>query len=214
LKKASVFLINGAGMESFIEKAAQSNPSLKIYELSKNIDLLGSDKEKNPHVWVSVSNEIIMTKNCSAFLSENDPVNSSLYNKNAEEYVRKLSILKAEMDKSLKPYRGSKIVTFHEAFPYFAKEYGFNIVAVIEREPGSEPSAKEIADTIRIVKKSEVKAIFAEPQYPASSAETISRETGVSLYILDPAVTGPETKEAYLDIMRKNRKIMIRALSK
>jgi zinc transport system substrate-binding protein len=214
LEKASIFLVNGAGMESFIEKAAKSNSSLKICELSKNIDLIGSGKDRNPHVWVSVSNVITMTKNCASYLSEADPKNSLIYTKNAEAYIKKLSSLKTEMDKSLKPYNGSKIVTFHEAFPYFAKEYEFNIVAVIEHEPGSEPSAKEIADTIRIVNKSGVKALFAEPQYPSSSAEIISKETGVLLYNLDPAVTGSETKNAYINIMRKNKDVLVKALSK
>ena len=66
------------------------------------------------------------------------------YARNGRAYIEKLTSLKNEMDKSLMPFRGKKIVTFHEAFPYFAKDYGLEIAAVIEREPGSEPSAPDV----------------------------------------------------------------------
>ena len=108
------------------------------------------------------------------------------------------------------------IITFHEAFPYFASEFNLRIVAVIEREPGSEPSAGELAQTIRTVKKSNVKALFAEPQYPAKSAQIIERETGVPVSILDPAVTGPrdpvQARNSYLRTMENNGKILQKAL--
>ena len=96
------------------------------------------------------------------------------------------------------------MVSFHEAFPYFAQEFNLNIVAVVKRKPGSEPSAQELAQTIEIVRKSKVKALFIEPQYSSGAANTIARETGAAVYTLDPAVTGPNSPDAYLDIMKYN----------
>ena len=114
--------------------------------------------------------------------------------------------------KSLDNVKNRDIVTFHEAFPYFAKEFNLNIVGVIEREPGSEPSAKELQETIEQVKKLKVKALFAEPQYPAKAAETIAKETGSKVYTLDPVVTGPMDADAYINIMDSNLKILEEAL--
>ena len=92
-----------------------------------------------------------------------------------------------------------------------------NIVGVIEREPGSEPNAKELAATIDTVRKKQVHALFAEPQYPAKSAKVIERETGVPVNTLDPAVTGPldpaKARDSYLDAMRKNLDVLRKALS-
>ena len=89
-------------------------------------------------------------------------------------------------------------------------------MGVIEREPGSEPSAGELASTIRTVRESKVKALFAEPQYPAKSAEVIRRETGVPVRILDPAVNGPrepaQARETYLRTMENNLKVLKEAL--
>ena len=87
-----------------------------------------------------------------------------------------------------------------------------HIAAVIEREPGSEPSARELAQTITLVRKAKVKALFAEPQYPSKAAEAIARETGAKLYTLDPAVTGPMRDDAYITIMTRNFSELRKAL--
>lgn len=110
------------------------------------------------------------------------------------------------MHDELSPYKGEKIITFHEAFPYFAEEFGFVIASVIEREPGSEPSASELASTIEIVNASGVKCLFSEPQYSGRSAEVIASETGAKIYNLDPFVTGSagDSKDAYEKTMEKN----------
>ena len=61
-----------------------------------------------------------------------------------QAYIVKLEAQRDKMHKSLDNVKNRDIVTFHEAFPYFAKEFNLNIVGVIEREPGSAPSAKEL----------------------------------------------------------------------
>ena len=213
LENADIFLANGAGMESFMDKIAGKYPGLKTAELSKGISLIKDSDGENPHVWVSVRRAIVMTENCAKALSEADNKNAEKYKKNASEYIKELKALMLEMDEGLKKYSGRKIITFHEAFPYFAKEYNLEIAAVIEREPGSEPSAKELAQTIELVRKSRIKTLFAEPQYPSSSAEVIARETGSNVFILDPAVTGDDDKGAYIKIMKKNLSVLSSALS-
>jgi zinc transport system substrate-binding protein len=116
---------------------------------------------------------------------------------------------------ALENIKSRDIVTFHEAFPYFAREFDLNIVAVIEREPGTSPSPKELEETIRIVKGANVKALFAEPQYDAKSAKTIANETDAKIYTLDPMVTGDGSKDsidAYITGMEANLKSLIEAL--
>lgn len=211
LENAGIFLINGAGMESFMDKIAAKYPSLKTAELSRGIPLIKYNNQENPHVWVSVSNYIIMVRNCAGYLAEADSKNAGRYNKNAGRYIIELNRLKEEMDTGLKEFKGKKIVTFHEAFPYFAKEYNLDIAAVIEREPGSEPSAKELAETIDLVRKTKIKTLFAEPQYPSSTADAIARETGAGVFVLDPAVTGENKKDAYIEIMKKNLLVLVSA---
>ena len=127
----------------------------------------------------------------------------------------KLTALKQEMHASLDGVPHKDIVTFHEAFPYFAEEFGLHIIGVIEREPGSEPTPEELETTIDQVNELPVKVLFTEPQYSPSAAETIARETGAKIYELDPVVTGeatPDAMDAYLDAMRKNMEVLKQAL--
>ena len=214
LDGAQVFVTNGAGMESFMEKVTKQMPNLKVIEASKGIQLIKGEGNEgdNPHLWVSISNAITQVKNISEQLSTIDPDNAQKYKANTEAYIVKLEAQRVKMHKSLDTIKNRDIVTFHEAFPYFAKEFNFNIVGVIEREPGSAPSAKELQETIEQVKKLKVKALFAEPQYPAKSAETIAKETGTKVYTLDPFVTGPMEADAYINIMNSNLKVLEEAL--
>jgi zinc transport system substrate-binding protein len=214
LAGAEIFVANGAGMESFIDKAVKQSPSLKVVEASKGIKLAFED---NPHIWVGISGAIQQVRNIAAGLAKANPEHAEEYRKNAAAYVAKLEALRTEMHAALDGMKHRDIITFHEAFPYFASEFKLNIVGVIEREPGSEPNARELAETIELVKKQNVHALFAEPQYPSKCAKVIEKETGIPVSVLDPVVTGPRepamARDAYLTAMRNNLDALRKALS-
>ncbi len=212
LTSADVFVINGAGMESFLDKATRQAPRMKVIDASRGIDLLRDDGEPNAHVWVSVSRHIRQVANIANGLAAADPARGDVYLANAAAYTNRLGDLHRRMQAGLADLRSRDIVTFHEAFPYFAEEFNLHIVAVIAREPGSEPSGREMAEMIRTIRRTGVKALFAEPQYSAKVAATLARETGASVYLLDPVVTGPLTPDAYIDAMDKNLAILRQAL--
>ena len=200
LVRADVLILNGGGLESFLDKARRQAPRAKIIEASKGIALL----DGNPHVWVSPELAARQAETIGAELAKLDPKNAERYRRNTAAYAARLRALAAQMQAGLKDIAARQIITLHEAFPYFAREFGFTIAAVVEREPGAEPSARELADTIALVREKQVRAIFVEPQYPARSAEVIARATGAKIATLDPAVTGPSAADAYLEIMERN----------
>lgn len=215
LEKANAFVVNGAGMEAFLDKVVKQQSNLKIVDASKGIELLKDNGEENPHLWVSVSDAIKQVNNIAEQLAAIDTEHADQYKKNAAEYVQKLEMLKVDMHKEIDQLPNKNIVTFHEAFPYFAKEFNLNIISVIEREPGTEPTPKELEATISQIKELKIKALFAEPQYPASAAETIAKETGAKVYSLDPVVTGEANKDsydAYINAMKKNTEVLKEAL--
>ena len=245
LSKADVLVINGGGMESFIEKAVTTYDELAIIDASEGIlenhhheehindgensgnvmeqDKLYDNKKsvvaehnhdhgKNAHIWVSISMHIKQVENITNKLMEIDSKNAEKYMTNANTYIQKLESLKKKMSDELLGVENNKIVTFHEAFDFFAEEFNLDIVAVIEREPGTYPSAGEVADIIDLIRSKEVKAIFVEPQYSRSAADTIARETGIGVYTLDPIVTGELNKDTYIDVMNNNLNILKTAL--
>ena len=227
LETADAFIVNGAGMESFLDKVLEQLPSLPVINASEGIPLLVSGEEEvhdheghdheeedyNAHVWVSISNCIQQVKNVTKALEKLDSKRAAEYRKNGDSYIQKLADLRDEMHRELDGLPNRDIVTFHEAFPYFAEEFNLNIAEVVNREPDSQPSARELADTIRLIRETGVKSVFAEPQYSQSAAQVISQESGATLYTLDPAVTGEENADAYLDAMRANLEVLKQALA-
>lgn len=216
IEGADAFVVNGAGMETFLEDVLKQQKDLNIVEASQGIELIKDESgEDNAHVWVSISNSILQVRNIAEQLSAVDPENADQYQSNADAYIVKLEALKEKMHASLDPISNRDIITFHEAFPYFAKEFNLNIADVIEREPGTAPTPKELEEIINTVKASNIKVLFAEPQYSSAAADTISKETGAKIYSLDPGVTGAADEGAYddyLNIMESNLKSLEEAL--
>ena len=215
LEKADILIANGARMESFLDKVIKGQKKLTIIDASQNMELLETDGEKNPHLWLSVTANIQQVKNITEQLKKADPKHADAYQANADIYIQKLEALKKEMHNTLDKVPHKDIVTFHEAFPYFAKEFGLNIIAVVEREPGSEPTPNELQAVIQQIKPLSSKVLFTEPQYAPSAAQTIARETGAKIFTLDPVVTGESTADAmdaYLVTMRKNMATLQEAL--
>ncbi len=213
LSRADILVINGAGMESFLNDVIRQNTKMSVIDASENVELIEERGNANPHIFVSISGAIQQVRNIEAGLEKADPEYVGYYRDNVQRLIwSKLEMLKNKMHLALKDIKNRNIITFHEAFPYFAREFNLNILAVIEREPGSEPSAGELARTIELVRKNKVKALFAEPQYPAKSSQTIAQETGAKVYILDPAVTGPMEPDAYIQAMEKNMEVLKEAL--
>lgn len=211
LETADIFVQNGADMESFTDKVVQNCPDLTIIEAGEGIPTL----EHNPHIWLSISPYMEYVKNIAEGLMKADPAHAAQYQSNMEIYLQKVQALKAESTQALTNISSRDIIVFHEAFPYFAEEFNLNIVATVEREPDEAPVAKELAETCDLIEETGCHALFAEPDYSQAVIDVIARETGATVYILDPITTNrhEDNKDAYLLAMQQNVKTLKEALS-
>lgn len=228
LEEASVLVINGGGMEQFMDKVISMRSDLPVITACEGIDMLPltghahehehehegeACSEVNAHVWLDPKLALKQIENIAEGLCAADPAHAEAYRANAADYALRIVELDTQMRAELAPVAGEKIITFHEAFPYFANAFGIEIAGVIEHDQGEEPGTREIARTCDLVKELGVKALFVEPQYPQKAAETIARETGAGLYRLDPVVSGDSSKESYELIMRENARVLLEALA-
>ena len=228
LEGADALVINGGGMEQFMDKVMTLREDLPVIDASEGIEMLPSVSEHdhddhddhdhegevmNAHVWRDPSLAMVQVRNIAEGLANADPDHADAYRSNAEAYILKLEQLKAEIAEQLAPYAGREIITFHEAFTYFAEAFGLHVAGVIATEPGEEPSTRDIADTCDLVSKLGIKTLFVEPQYPQKAAQTIARETGASIYTLDPCVSGDGSMESYENIMRENARVLTEAFA-
>ncbi|MFH1509199.1 MAG: zinc ABC transporter substrate-binding protein [bacterium] len=223
LADADVFIVNGVGLEDWLDDAITSanNPDLEIIVASEGIELISEETSSdennyvsNPHVWVSPIQAIKQVQNIIDGLATTDEKNKDIYNQNGENYIKQLQTLSTEISSKTSEAASNKIVTFHSAFAYFAHDYNLNQVAVIEEFPGKEPSAKYIADVEKQISELGIKAIFSEPQFSARLVEAIATDLNLEVSTLDPVATGEVTPDYYEKVMRANLDNLITALNK
>jgi zinc/manganese transport system substrate-binding protein/manganese/iron transport system substrate-binding protein len=109
------------------------------------------------------------------------------------------------------PKEQRKLVTFHDAFPYFARAYGLELTGYVVRAPGREPSAQEIKTLSDTLRRQQVRAVFKEPQLNARLLERAAKDAGVRVEVLySDALTKEIT--SYVQMMRLNADTIARGL--
>ena len=191
LAAADAFLINGAGMEAFLPEIARSLPELPVIEASDGIELLenGSaveileteeEGETNSHIWLDPLRAVRMAENLAAGLIRVLPGDETAITANLDDYRARLEALDTQLQQGLKDLPRKDIVTFHEAFPYFAAAYGLNVVAVVNKEPGEVLTPAQLGELVREIRILGNPPLFVEPQYPDLSGSTTLADAGSS----------------------------------
>ena len=154
----------------------------------------------NPHYLLDPRNGIIVAKGIAERLINIDPENASYYDDNLNNFVNKLSLGVKRWDAKLKPFMGTKIVTYHKVWTYFANWAGFNQVGFIEPKPGIPPSPSHVAKLIKKMEDLNVKLIIASNYYPTKTASVIAQKANANLLILPVQVGGEEGINTYYDL--------------
>ena len=158
----------------------------------------------NPHFWLDPDFGIVYVERIAEALAEVDPAHAETYRANAERYSQEIRAFDewAKGQIATIPPERRKLVTFHDAFPYFAAHYGLELVGVVILSPGREPSPQEVVQLVERIRQEGVPAIFVEPQFNPKLAQTIAQEAGVRVLELysDAAPAGLD----YLGMMRQN----------
>jgi ABC-type Zn uptake system ZnuABC Zn-binding protein ZnuA len=207
---AKLVIMNGLGLDDwllpFMQDTGNANvPILKLGEgLTDATYISADDGTVNPHLWMDVGNAREYVDRIRLKLDEVDPSNQGDYDANAAAYDAQLASLDAEVRSQLAsiPQEQRKLVAFHDAFPYYARAYGIEIVGVVTPVPGQDPSAGEIADLITAIKGSGVKLILSEVQFPDQLVREIASDTGTTVEsdLYDDALT--DTVPTYVQMIR------------
>jgi ABC-type Zn uptake system ZnuABC Zn-binding protein ZnuA len=190
--------MNGLGLDEWLAPMVEdSGGTATVVELGEDLPgatyIEGGEADQasddhghgdiNPHLWLDVGNAIRYVERITGALVAADPEDAAAYETLGAAYTATL----ADLDRWVRdqfatvPAENRRIVSFHEAFPYYAAAYGLEVVGTIIAAPGQDPSAGEIADLVDAIKASGAKAIFTEAQFSPELAETVAAETGVSI---------------------------------
>jgi ABC-type Zn uptake system ZnuABC Zn-binding protein ZnuA len=217
LKDADVVIINGVGLDSWIEdllRTSGSNATLITSSTGiKTRDLLHSDhvhEGGDPHIWHDTENAKLMVTNIAAGLSQVVPAQQATYSANAAAYHQQIDQLTSEIRTMFTPIPRERrtIVTSHEAFGYFARQFELTMVGTITiASDSTEPSQQQILALVDNIKKRKVTAIFTETTIDPRLAEQVAAEANVPLFrgLYSDSMSAPGGgADTYLTMMRHN----------
>jgi len=217
VSKADLVLINGVGLEETLMDVIKNNvrSGVPVIEMSAGLPVLeaGDQGTGNPHLWLNVRNAMHYVEAARDALIQVDPQGEAEYGANAQKYLAELEDLERQVEQSIAsiPAERRKLVTFHDAFPYLAERYGLELVGVVIRSPGQEPSAGEVADLTTTIRAENVPAVFKEPQFNARVLELAAKDAGVQVCSLYSDAFG-DGVDSYVKLMQFDASELVRCL--
>ena len=228
LAKARLIFFNGAGLEEWWSKTIKSagRRNVPVIELSRGLTTLtlpggfretgASSSEPDPHVWLDPILVRTYVERIRDALTQVDPAGGDEYAAGAKAYEAKLAELDAwiRTEAAKVPPERRKLVTFHDAFQYFARRYGFTVKGFVVVSPGKEPSGKTLAELTRRIKQEQIPAVFAEADFNPKLLQVLARDAGVKIVtnLYDASLTSGPPADTYLALMRHNVTTMVNAL--
>ena len=230
LSKSDIFITSSDSMEPWKDKIVKSlKIEEKVFDMSKYVKLRTLEEENDehledekehkhehdhehegidPHYWVSLNNYILMTETITKLFIEKDSTNKDFYIQNSNNYLTKVKALKEKYDLSMATCTNKKILVNHDAFGYFADDYGVKQYSISGMSPEDKPSAKQISELINLVKNEKINTVFFEEFASPKVAQTIAKATNAKIDALRPAenISKEENKNGYgyLQIMEDN----------
>jgi zinc/manganese transport system substrate-binding protein/manganese/iron transport system substrate-binding protein len=221
--KADVIIINGLGLEETLRGVIENNvgAGVPVVEMSEGLPVIGEshgDEDGhelgNPHLWLNVRHAMRYVERVRDALVEVDPQSAEVYRANADAYLEELSALDEEIETTIGsiPAERRKLVTFHDAFPYFAERYGLEVVGVVVESPGREASPQELAQLVDRIQSEGVPVVFNEPQFAGTVLEAVAEDAGLEVKTL---LTGSFAGRvsSYIEMMRFNAQEIVEGLT-
>ena len=189
IENADLILRHGIGLDDWLDDTLQAGNDATVVTVTDGITTAKGDDDgeevDDPHVWHDPDNDKVMVDDINAALDEADPTNAATYDANAEAYKAKLDETKTQVQAVIDeiPTEDRKMVTNHDAFGYFARAFGLEVVGAVipSVSTQSEPSAQDTAALLETIEREGVKAIFAESSVNPGLATTLADDAGIAI---------------------------------
>jgi zinc/manganese transport system substrate-binding protein len=215
---ARLIVVNGLGFEGWMDRLVQASatPAAVIVASAGVVPRHAGDRggagnttSLDPHAWQSVHSAEIYVSNIRDGLIRADPPGRTTYEANAAAYLQELASLDADIRRAVAaiPSGRRKVITTHDAFGYFAADYGIAFFAAQGLSSETEPSARDVARIIRTVREQNIPALFFENAVDPRLLRRIAAETGARIggtLFSDTLTTAAGPAPTYVDMMRHN----------
>ncbi len=206
IRKAKIFVGVEPHLDGWMEKYLA--PDAKKIYLSDAIP-----DAPNPHLWLSLENAGKITSHLFARLSELDPAKKEILEKNSSLYGKEIENLHAQLKEDFKPYKGTRIIQWHPAWDYMARDYDLIILDSIEKGHGDQPSLKKMKNLMERARKEKANLVIIGLEVNSPAAEILAREIHGSLVRVDGiGRKNDPSRNSYLKLMRYNADVLIQAM--
>lgn len=219
LARADVLLEIGLGLEDWLEPVVENagNTKLAVVTAADEVtDVIAGDEREhgagNPHVWLDPECAKRTAAAIGRALAARDPKGERAYAAGAARFTARLDSLSAAIAAAAGGLADRRFISFHAAWPYFARRFGFEVVAAVEPIPGQEPSAQQLARLVDLVGRERIRVVTTEPQLPSALPQMLARETGVRVLALDPLLVGSDGTVDYVAGLGAVADSLVRAL--
>jgi zinc/manganese transport system substrate-binding protein len=165
----------------------------------------------NPHYWLDPENGRRLAKGIAGKLAELDTEDAVYFQQRFQDFDKQLSTAEKKWDEEMKPYRGHKIVTYHNSFPNFAKHFGLNVIGYVEPRPGIPPTPSHTIELIGLMKRENCKIILVEPYFDLKTPNSIAAQTGGKVVQYLPSVGGEKDVTDYFKLFDYDIDLLIKA---
>ena len=167
----------------------------------------------NPHYWLDPANAVRIGIQVERKLAELQPANAADFARRLNDFKQRMNEADQRWRAMLAPYKGAKIVTYHNSWPNFMRRYGLNVVDYVEPKPGVPPSPSHLFQLIQKIKDQKVKVIVMEPYFDHKTPQSVAERTGAKLIVLYPSVGGAKSgTDDYFQLFDTNIANLIEAL--
>lgn len=157
----------------------------------------------DPHIWLDPARAALMVDNIAEALTAADPANSPTYRSNADQLAERLRDLEQRLHGRLQPLDGAFFV-FHDAYHYFEEAFGIEAIGAFTINPAVAPGVQRIEEIKDTTQSVEATCLFTEPQFSPSVVETLARDTGAEIGVLDPLGADLANRpELYFEMMEQ-----------
>jgi len=154
----------------------------------------------NPHYWIDPIRGKQIAQAIFQGLMKISPDNQNYFQANLKAFNDKIDLKTKEWIAKMAPYKGSKIIAYHNEWPYFEQRFGLQIVDFLEPKPGIPPSPNQLAKVIGEIKRDDIKVIISSPYFTTESADLVARETEAKVVVLATSVGADKEIKNYFDL--------------
>jgi len=158
----------------------------------------------NPHYWLDPLNGKTIARNIANGLERVDPSNKPFYEANLVAFNNKIDIKLKEWQGKMAPYKGSKIIAYHNEWVYFETRFGLQIVDFMEPKPGIPPTPSQLVKVINEVTANKIRVIISSPYFTTSSSDVVSKQTGIKELTLATSVGAFDPVKDYFGLFDYN----------